>query len=291
MFINHVYYRKISFENLRAVRMQDHAKRYFSDLYGSYKMPLEINKIEMVYRYDDIASYLFDEECNQKVCMQSDYLFFPSWGWVLDSNCAMPELYLKNKFKWGGSILDIRDCGSLCAYYAMHLMLKLCQNRLIENSACCSIESAFKSSINFDNQLFPEINYVGLLSFSSHKNACSDVEVIYCDLHGSNEKSANFQTLILEKANHIASRYHIAENKYQILLRRVADDIHLSKNIELISHSISSGFLYDILDRIQMFSVRKHVEYMFIIDVDLKAQFYGVLLIKLGGKYVDTIAR
>ncbi len=291
MFINYGYYREIGLADLQAVRMQDHAKRYFSDLYGSYKMPLEINKIEMVYRYDDIASYLFDDKYNQKVCAKSDYLFFPSWGWVLDSNYAMPELYLKNKFKWGGSILDIRDCGSLCAYYALHLMLTLYQNCQMEISACCSIECAFKSSIDFDNQLFPEINYVGLLSFSGYKNARSDIEVIYCNLHSSNDKNANYQTLILEKVNLIASRYHIAENKYQILLRSVADDIHLSKNIEIISHPISSGFLYDIIDHIQKFSVTKHVEYMFIIDVDLTTQFYGVLLIKLGGKYVDIIAR
>lgn len=290
MFINYVYYRAIGLDSLQAVCMQDYTTRYFSDLYRSYKMSLDINKIEMVYRYDDIASHLFDSECNQKVCAESDYLLFPSWGWVLDSNYAMPELYLKNKFKWSGSILDIRDCGSLCAYYALHLTFKLYQNHLIKNATCCTIESTFKLSIDVDKQLFPEINYVGLLSFSDHQNSCSDIEVIYCDLHGINEKNASYQKLILEKANYIASQYHVAKNKYRIIMRRIGDDVQLSNNIELISHPISSGFLYDILNRIQMLSITTHVEYIFIIDFDLKAHCFGVLFIKIGGKYVNSFA-
>lgn len=289
MFINDVYYREIGLKSLQAVCMQDYAIRYFSDLYRSYKMPLEANQVERVYRYEDIAAYLFDIECNQKACAESDYLFFPLWGWILDSCCAMPELYLKNKFKWSGSILDVRDCGSLCAYYALHLILKLYQSRLIKNAVCCSIESTFKLSIDVDNQIYPEINYVGLLSFSCRQNTYSDIEVIYCDLHVN--KNGNYQKLILEKTKHLVSHYRIAKNQYRIFMRRMGDEIQLSKNIELISHPISSGFLYDMLNRVQMQSIAIQVNYIFIIDIDPTASCFGVLLIKLGGKYVNSINR
>lgn len=290
MFINHVYYQIIQLENLNAIGMQDQTRQYFSDLYRSYQIPFEINKMEAICQYDNIASYLFDVEYNQTVCAISDYLLFPSWGWIFDSHCAMWELYLKNKFKWRSPILDIRDCGSLCAYYALHLMLKLYQNSLLTNSACCSIENAYQSNACFGSALFPEVSHVALLSFSRTKKSCFDINILYCDIH-SDVTNFNHQKIMLEKIVYIAQKYRIAENQYHTIMRHAdGDNVSFSK-LDLIAHPSSSGFLYSMFDQIVKKLIKIVVEYVFIIDFDFKTGFSGIAFIKLGGNDVNSIAR
>lgn len=289
MFINYVYYQMVHLENLNVVGMQDQTKRYFSDLYRSYQMPFDINKIETICRYDDIASCLFDDKYNQAVCAVSDYLFFPSWGWILDSNSVVWELYLKNKFKWDALILDIRDCGSLCAYYALHLMLKLHKNSLLSNSACCSVENIFQLGAHSRNLLFPKISYVGLLSFSKTKKSYLDIEILYCDICRNVTNFKN-QKAVLEKIIQIAQEYNIGENQYHIIMRHIGDNNTSINKLDLITHPISSGFLYDILNQIIKKHIKIAVDYVFIIDFDFKTGFFGVVLIKLGGNDVNAIA-
>lgn len=289
MFINYVYYQMMQLENLNVIGMHDKTKQYFSDLYQSYRMPCEINKIETICSYDNIASCLFDVEHNQMVCAVSDYLFFPSWGWILDSNCVVWEHYLKNKFKWNAFILDIRDCGSLCAYYSLHIILNLYQNRLLSNSACCSIESAYQTNGYFKNASFPEINHVALLSFSQTKKSCLDIEILYCGIH-RNVTNLQYQKMMLEKIIHIAQKYDLTESQYHTIIRCVDDDKVFFEKLDLITYPISSGFLYNILDQILKQLIKITVKHVFIIDFDLKTGFSGVVLIKLGGGDVNAIA-
>lgn len=268
MYINYSYYQNISSDHLNRVVMQDRFKQYFSDLYAAYQVPLEINEKEFVFCYEEMASCLFAVEENQLACARSDYLFFPSWSFVLDSHCAIPELYLKNKFNWRGSILDIRDCGSLCVYHAIQLIIQLHQRQAV----CCTIENVFSFNTHFHHDLFPAINYVALLSFSSEKKSCFDLDILHCHVY-------NNAVNIFEIIDHLTRQYHISIHQRHIRIRRDA-----------MVYPASSGFLYDTINQIFTLSKKIKTEHVFIVDFDLITHFFGLIVIKLGENHVDSIS-
>ena|SRR3990167_1990751 len=290
MYINCVDYQKIASTDLSGLVMQDHFKRYFIDLYGSYKMLSEINDMTLVYRYEDTAAYLFDNDRNQLLCSQSDYLFFPSWGMIVDSNSAAPELYLKNKYKWTASILDIRDCGSLCVYYALHLMLKMINHLSLSAVSCMTVENVFPASDAFRDKTFPEINYAALISFSSVKKNVNDARVLYSDIY-QNRTHFSYLDRIMETITQIAKRYNIDTNKYHTIARQIVDKKNIYLSLDLIPHPVSSGFLYYILDQIKKTSIKIDVKYVFVVDIDWMANCFGVLLIEMGENDVNSIAQ
>jgi hypothetical protein len=282
MFINYAYYQKIQSADLKSVSMHEHTKRYFSDLHAMYGKPFDIKQTDLFYSYVDTASYLFDDACNQTIGAEAEYLFFPSWGWVLDTHCTAPEFYLKNKFKWRASILDIRDCGSLCVYYALYLVLNLSKNAKISGSAVCSIENAYQLVDDSKERVFPEINYVALLSLSAEKKSTFNIEIIHCDIFNY-EIDENNQKQLSDTILRIAHQYGFLESQCHVVMREIDKAIWLLENTTLIMHPVSSGFLYEVLSQIYRGELIINSEYVFIIDFDLKAKRCGVLLSKMLG--------
>lgn len=280
MFINYAYHQKIESSELVCESLQEHARQYFSDLYVMYDKPQEIMKTNLFHTYIDAAAYLFDDVCRQKIANEADYLFFPSWGWVFDVHCIAPELYLKNKFKWRGSILDIRDCGSLCVYYALFLSLNFCKNTDISDNTICSIENAFESENKNREAVFPEINYVALLSLSSEKKSTFNIEIIHCDIFNYQiiENNKNQIDRIISR---IAYRHSLSENQYHVVIRKIDESIDVFKDANLIIYPASSGFLYDVVSKIFQKDLNINFEYVFIIDFDLVTKRCGVLLSRM----------
>lgn len=266
--------------------MRDSYSGYFNDLHDSYQMEQKTNKMKLVYSYDDMASHLLSLENNYNACVNSDYIFFPSWGWILDSNYAIPEFYLKNKFGWRGSVFDVRDCGSLCVYYALHVMLKLNQHNAISTSCCCTIENEFEINGRANNDVIPQINYVALLSFSNEKKQLSDMRIIHCDIHCNEMHFSNLKKM--DKAiSSIAKNYDLLKNQYHIIMRNTVKKNNVDVRADLVAYPVSSGLLYDILYQISTSFIKIKKEYIFIVDIDLKTHFYGVLLIQQGECYAD----
>ncbi len=290
MFINHVDYQKLDFTDLNGFYMQDHFKYFYIDLYASYKMVSEINDMVFVYRYEDIAACLFNNDQNQLWCSQSDSIIFPSWGMILDSNCAVPELWLKNRYQWTASLLDIRDCGSLCVYYAIHLIIQIIKNAFLSRVTCCTIENVTPVKNTFCDMLYPEVNYAALLSFSSARNSSNDIEILYSGIH-RNKRDISLNQTVIETTHQIAQQYGIHSNKYHAVIRDIGEDVKAHPNIDLILHPISSGFLYYILNQIQKIKLTISSNYVFVIDIDSKKECFGILLVKCGESHVSSIAR
>lgn len=271
MYINEIFYTEILENKHNMVFQKDRAKEFLLDLYVLHQKPVEMDLAKQIYAYETMSVSLLQDKRICGVFRHADSLFFPSWGYVYDENYAVPELHLKNTLSYEGTIMDIRDVGILCVYYAIHIMLKMHNNMMKKNSVCCSIENKFC----FSDEKFhmPEVNYVGFLSCGTTLDATSSFKILSCDIVCF-ERAENIIAVIdqLLLSNQIENKNYVIYFKNNIEL-----SIH-HHFIRFILSAASSGFVYLCLKN--MLFEKKHLQfqYVFLAECDPHTKKCAVLL-------------
>lgn len=279
MYIDNVIYNTHFSNKLTKSVMSDRVKVYFNDLYKRYNCELNMNFSDPVYDYDQMALLLFDAIQIKNNLEKTNIILFPVWGNSWSMNYASSELYWKSKFKFQGMLQDIRDCGSLCAYHAFSLLLKLHETKSIQEVLCCSIENAYIFTKNKNKIYAPEIDYIGSITC---KNDCVDdcrLKILSCVV--VNTKKMNASTLFFEKLREFIIYFNIEQDQYFIYCRK--NTVMSKDNILLINIECNntSGFLYYCIDLI--FKKKKSIkfEYIFIVDFDISNNSMGIFLLKI----------
>jgi hypothetical protein len=281
MFIKDVFFKEYSADEVMSHPITDRHQAYFEDLYCLYGNAWEFSGMEKVVSYDDLADHLFDDQANKIICSQSDYLLFPAWGYGLNSSSAMPELRLQNKYSWTAPILDIKDCGSLCVFYAMHLMIELLKNEKIKTVSCCSIEN----KIIFTNSAIhcPAINYTGLFSIAS--DTISDLRLISCGIY-----PLCAQESVLSIIYQVMKNASVSPSQCKIFVKNTMADIQSGHCFHPISFPSSSGFFYFVLDRIKKNERFVQSSHVFIVDSDFDAMQCAIVHLYVGVDDVKSIS-
>lgn len=269
MYINKIFYEIISENNNDRCLQTNRAKEYIADLYALYQKSIEINLETPLYSYEKMCAPLLQNQTIGTIFCQAKYLFLPTWGYLYDEKYTVPELHLKNVLSCSGNVIDIRDAGILCVYYALHLMLTLQSN----NSVCCSIENQFYYADK--NIHMPEVNYVGFLSCSTIIETTSLFKILSCNIIGFNRPDN-----ILNFIDQVLQRNKITDNHYIIYFK---NNIALScqnHSVCFTFFSNSSGFIYSCLKDIAQKKDYLKFHYIFLIECDTHTKKCGVLLCK-----------
>lgn len=281
MYINRSIYLSNNFEKIEMKAINEKTRQYFVDLYDRYQMMLNVDMSSYVYKYESLIQWLLNSSHVNQDFKEADYLFFPSWGCVFNTDFSVPELHLKSKYGWTGSLIDIKDCGKLCAYYAIHLLLKLQKRNDIDSCVCCSVENKWPShKINTLNR-YPEMDYVGFLSFTSDANCNSRYIFRYCEIIKNKNSTSWSEKTSIHIAN-IVDHLNIPRDAYVIYLNHQKINTPLS-GVEYVSYPYGSGFLYFSLNSILKNANCNPFEFIFIVDIDDISEACGVALIQKVG--------
>ena len=231
-------------------------------------MDLNMDLEQSVYQYYQLGEYLLNQVSKSSDLNLLDTIAFPSWAMSWNMDYAVPELYWKNKFNLGASLLDMRDCGSLCVFNAISLFLKLYQVNAIKKFLCCSVENKFLLPATSKNVYAPVINYLGALSFSDITSNNS-IQVLYCQTYKKSQiKTENG---FLEILCSILTLHCISKKSCAFYLRK--------KNTIFPD---SSGFIYFCINFLLKAQNKFYFKYAVIVDFDFSIGSTAVLLLKMG---------
>ncbi|PIZ04946.1 MAG: hypothetical protein COY58_01385 [Gammaproteobacteria bacterium CG_4_10_14_0_8_um_filter_38_16] len=281
MYINYCIYQNRSLNKIKENTVKERAQQYFLDLYTQYQMPCHMDFTDLVSNYEKLWMRCFASKKIKNCLKEASYILFPSWGVVLDSDFAVPELYFKEKFEWSASILDIRDCGRLCVFYAVHLLLAMQSSEDLFRGICCTVEDRLPIAHKKNSAVYPEIDYAGFLSLSNQVNNDTRFKIQFCDIFNHRNKldiSAVFEfcvEAVIESFNLSAHSYVIYINNVRIEKKHYP--------VFTIFYPTSSGFLYYAVNSILNNLSLEHAEYIVFMDIDILMALTGVLLIQKVG--------
>ncbi len=278
MYINHIDYKTNFHHNIKKIPVSDRVKQYFEDLYSRNGTELSIDMSVFVNDYMALGKLLFDEIYSTHELKNAQTIFFPVWAVSWNMEYATPELHWKEKYQIDATFLDVRDCGSLCVYYAFHLMLKLQKSETEKNNVCCSIENAFLPNLKNNHGISPSMNYIASVIFSHHSNDKNSLKIIMCDIYDMHQINSIDQ--LKKTINNVMQTYDISENEHMIYIRKNTDYFSIENCIS-IAYPISSGFAYYCLSLIYKSRKKINFKNIFIIDLDHANSLMGILFVKI----------
>lgn len=278
MYINQVIYKTQFPDHIQKCSVSDRVKTYFKDLYNRYKSELMMDMSLPIYNYDQLGKLLFHEIKKNGDLNNANTIFFPMWAITWNMEYAVPEFQWKNELGVNASFQDIRDCGSLCVYYALHILLTLNEVQLQKNVLCCSVENAWLQQKNIKTLYAPEINYIASLACSSDLVNTHAIKILLAHIFKLQTINSNveFNTMIF---GYLES-YKINSDDCIIYTRKNEED-HCTVNSVTISYPTTSGFIYYCLDMLFKNRQRSNFRYAFIIDYDESHSAMGVLLLQI----------
>lgn len=278
MYINQVVYKEIGSDEFKERIVSNRVKKYIADLYQRYQADLNMDMEQPIYSYDEMGKYLFKEFQRTDVLKNTEKILFPTWGVSWSMDYAVHEFHWNEMFGFNGTLLDVRDCGSLCVYYAIHIMLKLCRSKLLKNTLISSIENAWLFCKNKTKVHAPEINYVGSFQCENDKKFNSSLEIISCSIINSISTDK-----IDQQIEHIIHAmlfdYQIKKTDCDVWIRAFKNII-IQSDWKQIYHPMSSGFLYYCVDLLLKNRGDFGRPYIFIVDFDPSRFSIGVILLK-----------
>lgn len=278
MYINRVIYKTIGLDRFKKTIVSDRVKKYLEDLYARYQADQNMDTLQLVYSHDEMGNYLLNEIQQVGALMKADTIFFPAWGVSWSMDYAAHELHWKKVFGLNCKLLDVRDCGSLCVYYAIHIMLKLYMSKALKNVLICSIEHAWLFCKNKIKIHAPKISYIGSFQCSNDSVFNSKLEILSCDIVNNvrmNEINNHLDNIILK----ILENYKIKSTDCHVWIRKF-ENIVFHHKFHLIEHPMSSGFLYTCIDLILKSKKNTKNDYFLIIDFDPLRLSIGAVFIK-----------
>ena len=212
MYINQVIYETFIPDWIETSSIGDRVKKYFKDLYARYKTHLNMDLSGKAYSYDDLGRLLFNDLKENDLLANADLIVFPSWSFSWDMKYAVPELVWKKQYDFHAQLLDVRDCGLLCVFRAIHITLKHYGANTLNQGLCCSIENAWLPMPNEKVQA-PEINYISSIAHSKHLHQNSGLKILCAEIVASYDCLTNIQKIMREfrvPENHCA--FYLNEN-------------------------------------------------------------------------------
>ncbi len=250
-------------------------KNYFNDLYLRYQIKWDMDMSQTIYPYDKLIEVLFDKINTIEDLKKIQTIAFPSWSMNWNMDYAVPELYIKNKYSLTASLLDVRDCGILCVFYAFHILLKIVTHQNVNTVACCSIENAWLF-LKYTNEIpVPDINYVGAIIASQEMKSEKSINILSCDIVNHPFDVSLIMTLLLN--------FNVSKNLVSIYLKRHSALKKLFDSYQIIEvdYVMSSGFIYYCLSLMTQSIGASCFQYALIIDHDTVHHAAGILFLKL----------
>lgn len=277
MYINDVIYDTDFSEKIEINFLTERVKLYFNDLYKRYKMDLNMNLEKPVYRYDQMGEYLLSQISRKSNFTELDTIAFPSWSISWNMDYAVTELYWKNKFNLKAPFLDIRDCGSLCVFNAVAILLKLYEMKIIKKFLCCTIENKFLFLNEEEKMVAPMINYIGAFIFSETRST-KLIKILYSKILQKTHFKTENELLVFFRF--FLESQRISEDSCQFYIRKY--DIAFSFDFfHAISHPDSSGFIYYCIKNVLKNYDEIRLKYALIVDFDFSIGSTGILLLAI----------
>ncbi|EKD92257.1 MAG: hypothetical protein ACD_29C00097G0005 [uncultured bacterium] len=278
MYINQVIYKTQFPDYIQKCSVSDRVKTYFKDLYHRYKSELTMDMSLPIYNYDQLGKLLFHEIQRNGDLNSADTILFPLWAITWNMDYAVPEFHWKNEFGVNALFQDIRDCGSLCVYYALNILLTLNEAKLQKNVLCCSVENAWLPHENAKTLYASEINYIASLACSSDLQGTQPIKILSSKIFKL--QTINSNTEFNEMINAHLKSHQINGDDFIIYTRKNDEDHHTANNIA-ISYQTTSGFIYYCLDMLFKNRQKVNFKYAFVIDYDESHSSMGVLLLQM----------
>lgn len=278
MYINAVIYKVMIADELKKESISDRVKKYLLDLYKRYQYEVDMDMFQWVYSYDQMGKCLLHDIQKTGDLTNADTFLFPAWGVSWNMDFAVHALHWKRLFALSAELVDVRDCGSLCVYYAVHIMLKLHASKSLKNALIGSVENAWLFCKNKIKSHAPTINYMGSFQCSNDNKFNHSLEIVCCQI--SNVLSLvkiNFQ--LKNIINRILIKHNVTKNNCSIWIRN-DDAVLWNKEWKLISHPVSSGFLYYCIDLILKNENENSNLYFLIVDFDPSRLSIGAILLR-----------
>lgn len=274
MYIDLIEYQTRFSDSMGKCAITGRVKKYYQDLYAQYQTEHQIDFEKFVYNAN-----LFGDELIQVARKSVDFnaveiTLFPSWMPTFNMDYAVPELHWKKKNEISGEFLDVRDCGSLCVFYALHLLLKLNSVNLIHSALCFSFENAIEQ----------QIDYRAFLHFCGNKKADWNLKIHLSEIINIEEVST--PELFKKMINAFLNKLSTQSDSYFIYKRKVAENHQNEASIDIV-YPDTSGFIYFCLENIAKNKKNIKYQYIFIVDYDKSCEKMGVVLVEivLRGKY------
>jgi hypothetical protein len=278
MYINHVFYQTRFSDQLKKHPISDRVKTYLSDLYERYHSQSIIDFSQPVYNHAEAGDQLFCEASRHIDFGSLSMILFPIWETNLNMEYAVPELYWKNKYAIEAQFQDVRDCGSLCVFYAIQLLLKLSAAQCVKNSLCCSIENSIQTNKKITNVILPEIDYSAFIAFSNTVDSGCTLKILSSDIFHTAEINSTqlFHNMIKNKLNNL-----FVQLDDIIIYKRKSDEDHRHDACIEMIYPMTSGFVYFCLENIIKNKKNIQCSTIFIIDYDASQETMGVLLLEI----------
>jgi hypothetical protein len=182
MFISRAYLKTLN-ESVGKNMRPAHVDRieYYADLYDRYGVLHDFSIDKKLLSLEHMADELFNGFQQENAFDDCRWLFFTKHGFEWHGDYVSFELYLKERYAINGFVMDVRDCGALCVYYALQLLSDL----HVQEQALI---------VSFENDCITKnYHYMGYLLLS--KNMVSQVpfRVRVCEFYDCN----NFSEMVV----------------------------------------------------------------------------------------------